>query len=378
MKKFKLGIIGFGGFGKFLHHWWSKLENVEVMAIADSKIDIDYLGDGRVYRHWEELVADEAVEIVSIVTPPSVHAEIACAAMEAGKHVLLEKPVAITLEQVNRLIQTQRKTGKVIMVNHMLRYNPIIDRLIQMSATESLGSLRHAEVTNYAQDASLPRDHWFWNRDFSGGIFVEHGVHFIDIINALTQQKFTKVLGAYHDRNEQQRDQVSATVLYDQGLIAHHYHAFSGPGFFEQTSIRLRYDLAQIEIHGWMPLDGKIRVLVNPEILTQLEQLPGWQIISREDINKITDHSRPTGWGKSGLSTESAVSFSGKNYQVSEMITAAFKLAGAKSDVYGQCVQDILTDLIRTIEDPNYKVKVNIYQAIESLEIALLASEMRR
>jgi predicted dehydrogenase len=251
MKTYKIGIIGYGGFGKFLHHWWSQLENVEVVAIADSgKHSHTNVESIKLYHNWKDLISDAEIDIVSIVTPPSLHAEMACAAMKSGKHVLLEKPAAITKEDALKILETQKETGMIITVNHMIRYNPIIQSLIQLGHSGSLGRLRHVVVNNYAQDAALPSDHWFWKEEVSGGIFIEHGVHFFDIVNAISGQKFSKVYGVSNHRNEIQRDRVSAMVLYNEGLIASYYHAFSGPGFFEQTTISLAYDLARIKVEG--------------------------------------------------------------------------------------------------------------------------------
>src|SRR4051812_40979755 len=108
MKKYKIGIIGYGGFGKFLHYWWEKLPNVEVVAIADPHKDFTSNENYVVYREWRELIRDENVDIVSIVTPPGLHTEMACEAMIAGKHVLLEKPVAISEEGGLEIIETQK------------------------------------------------------------------------------------------------------------------------------------------------------------------------------------------------------------------------------------------------------------------------------
>jgi len=373
MKKYRIGIIGYGGFGRFLHHWWGKLENVEVVAIADSKTDFTQIDHVKGYRHWEDLVNAPDVDIVSVVTPPSVHAEIAVAAMKAGKHVMLEKPVAISLAQTETIIAAKKETGKVIMVDHMLRYNPIVQQLKTLSLSGVLGQLRHAEVVNYAQDAALPIDHWFWNKDFSGGIFIEHGVHFIDIINSLTAQKVKSVTGVSHWRNDKQQDQVAATVLYNEGLIAQHYHSFSGPGFFEQTTIRLKFDLAKMEIQGWIPIKGKISALVNDQSKAALLNLPGWETESNKSISTIEDESRPEGWGDVD-NTSSSISVGGIQYEVNELIDGSLQLSKGKGDVYGKCVQDILLDLIHCIEDPSFIPKVTIEDAIASVAIAIKAT----
>jgi predicted dehydrogenase len=373
MKKYKIGIIGYGGFGRFLHHWWGKLENVEVVAIADFNIDFATIGDVKGYRNWEELINVPEIDIVSVVTPPSLHAEIAVASMKAGKHVLLEKPVAISLEQAEAIMVAKNETGKLIMVDHMLRYNPIVVHLTALSLSGDLGILRYAEVANHAQDAFLPIDHWFWDREVSGGIFIEHGVHFIDIVNSLTNQKPKSVSGVSHWRNEKQQDQVSATVLYDQGLIAQHYHAFSGPGFFEQTTIRLNFDLARIEIQGWNPMKGKISALTNGQSKAALQNLPGWETESIQSISSVEDQSRPEGWGNIGEITGS-VCAGGIDYQVEELINGSFHLSGSKGDIYGKCVQDILLDLIQCNEDASHTPKVTVENAIESLSIAIKAT----
>lgn len=361
MKKYRVGIIGYGGFGKFLHQWWEKMDQVRVVAIADSKVELHEVASCQVYRHWEELLASDQVDIVSIVTPPSVHAEIAIAAMLAGKHVMLEKPVAISLEQADAILKTQQQTGMRIMVNHMLRYNPILREMAKLSLGGSLGKLRQAEVSNYAQDSSLPADHWFWNRDFSGGIMVEHGVHFFDVINSLTTQKVQRVTGLSSFRNPAQQDQVSATVQYDGGLIAQHYHSFSGPGFFEQTTIRLHFDLARVEINGWIPMSGSLTALVEGASGELLDALPGWELA---DVQAFGDADR-----------EERIFAGGIGYSVDHIITGRFKLPTAKSEIYGKCVQDILADLICLIEDPGHRPQVTVQDAVASLAIALQASE---
>ncbi|MBD3583489.1 Gfo/Idh/MocA family protein [Flavobacterium selenitireducens] len=373
MKKYKIGIIGYGGFGKFLHHWWSKLENVEIVAIADHGHHTKESADFKVYDNWKDLIEDPDVDIVSIVTPPALHAEMAIAAMKAGKHVLLEKPVAVTEATARQILEVQRQTGMVITVDHMIRYNPIIQLLKQLGKDGTLGKLRHAVVNNYAQDASLPIDHWFWDEALAGGILVEHGVHFFDIVNALSGQSFTEVCGQSDSRNDKQRDRVAAMVKYDDGLIAHYYHAFSGPGLFEQTTIALAYDLARVEIEGWIPLKGTVKALVNASVKDRLKQLPGWKIIRSESLASADDASRPEGWGGSEISGKD-VRFGGVAYDVEEMISATFEIPKTKGEVYGQCVQSIMSDLIRKIENDDHKLAITIEDAVVALQTALLAT----
>jgi len=375
MKTYKIGIIGYGGFGKFLHHWWRMQQRVEVSAISDRNF-ADEESDGVThYENWKDLIADREIDIVSIATVPAFHVEMACESMRAGKHVLLEKPIALNIESAAKLLQVQEETGKIIMVNHMLRYNPIIGALVELNGKKALGELRHAEISNYAQDESLPADHWFWEKELSGGIFIEHGVHFFDIINALTDQKFSKVYGCSHNRNAGQEDQVSAMVLYDGGLIASHYHSFSGPGFFERTTMRLIYDLAKVEIEGWIPMKGRIEALVNKNSKDALGSLPGFVTEKAVPINDLSDVSRPEGWGTYFAEKKIVTSIGGIEYNVDEMVTGSFEIKQTKSEVYGKCLQGILKDLISKIENPDHKLTVTARDAYESLKVAVLADK---
>jgi hypothetical protein len=241
------------------------------------------------------------------------------------------------------------------------------------------GKLRHAVVNNYAQDAALPANHWFWNDELSGGIFIEHGVHFFDMINALSAQKYSQVYGCSHSRNESQRDQVAAMVLYNEGLIGSYYHSFSGPGFFEQTTIELAYDLAKVRIEGWMPMNGSIKALVNADTKEQLKTIPGWNLIKSESVNDLGDVSRPAGWGNSPVTPEpvanSMVFCGGIGYQVDEMVSGTFEIQQTKGEVYGKCLQSILSDLIKKIENKDHVLTISLEDAFEGLKVAILASK---
>ncbi|WP_053058287.1 Gfo/Idh/MocA family protein [Pedobacter sp. BMA] len=376
MENYRIGIIGYGGFGKFLHHWFDKMENAKVVAIAETGHRTHDIPDCKVYYDWKELLGDPEIDIVSIVTPPGLHAEMACEAMKAGKHVLLEKPVAITEETAEEILKVQQETGKIITVNHMIRYNPIMQKVKELGESGAFGELRHVVVNNYAQDEALPLEHWFWNEEMSGGILVEHGVHFFDIVNSLTRQKFKQVFGTSHHRNSEQRDRVAAMVLYDDGMIGSYYHAFSGPGMFEQTTIQLAYDLARIEIEGWMPLKGKIHAMVNDMTKAEIGELPGWTMQSGESLESSEDSSRPEGWGSSEYSHDTATKvFAGIAYPVDEVMTGTFEIHESKGEVYGKCVQSILNDLIQKIENKDHKLQITIEDGVLALKIALLASE---
>ena len=374
----RIGIIGYGGFGQFLHRAWDPLKQVVVTAAADTDPGRDPGSPVRFYRRWEELTADPDVEIVVIATPPFTHADMACEALRRGKQVLIEKPMATSLEDARRIMDLRDSTGQVAGIDYMLRFNPLVEALAAITHSGVLGELRRAVVENYAQDEILPQDHWFWDRELSGGILVEHGVHFFDLINGLTTATPQRVSGMAHGRNNSQEDQVLAMVIYDNGLMATHYHAFSRPGFFEHTSIRLVYDLAEVDLQGWIPLAGQITALVNETTAKALYGLPGFQERERMAIKDLPDLSRPEGWGERppvlSDSGEPVIISGGQAYQVDSYITGSFAATGTKGEVYQASLQGLLADFISKVENPGHSLRVGLEEGLASLELALEAT----
>ncbi|MDQ7825126.1 MAG: Gfo/Idh/MocA family oxidoreductase [Candidatus Eremiobacteraeota bacterium] len=371
MKRYRVGLIGYGGFGQFLHTSWKALPRVEVAAVSDLRLEKAPAEGLLFFRDWRELLSCRDMDIISIVTPPSTHGEIACEAMEKGFHVLIEKPLAVTTEEARRIIRVRDQSGKRASVNYVMRYNPLLQALRALAETKSFGPLRRADVENYAQDSGLPLSHWFWDRQVSGGILIEHAVHFIDFIHTLTDEHPMEVTGAFHERRQGQETQAMASVLYDRGLIATHYHHFAYPGFFESTSIRLAFDCAVIDLEGWIPLKGRLRALVQSESEKALSLLPGFVMESRLRIDEADDLSRPMGWGKGeeGSSPRGLHSF-GNHYDATHMVTATFGLSESKGEVYSASVARAMDDLIASIDDPRHKSTVTLEDGLSSLEIA--------
>ncbi|MBD3287739.1 hypothetical protein GF337_02950 [candidate division KSB1 bacterium] len=381
MTNHNIGIIGYGGFGKFLHNAWKSLPSVEIKAIADKDENRNPGAPVTFYNSWRDLINDPAIDIVSVVTPPRTHAEIACAALDAGKHVLVEKPLAVTFRDAEKIIAARDRSGKTAAIDFMQRFNPIVEALHHLGQKNVFGKLRRVDVENYAQDSSLSDDHWFWNPDIGGGILVEHAVHFIDIVHFLTDVQPTRIDGFSASTDGRRENQVVANVVYEDGLIATHYHSFTRPGFFEDTSIRLSYDLAQIDLHGWIPLTGEIRVLVNSETEKELSKLPGFREIRTQKINEIEDESRPEGWGSDDSienETSGTIRSGTTDYQIDKMITAKLDIGKSKAEVYQQSVRSVMTDLIKAIENSEHRLRTPLESGLLSLDVAIQATEAGR
>lgn len=379
MRLFNIAIIGYGGFGKFLHNAWKSLDHVRLVAIADQNAAIMSAQEGvKYFSDWRELLLEKDVDVVAIVTEPATHQEIATACMKAGKHVFLEKPLAVSLEDAEKIIQIRNQTNTVAAIDFIMRFNPLLEAIRGFTQAGIFGKLRRVAVENYAQDEQLPPEHWFWDPERSGGILIEHAVHFIDLVHFFAPAKILRVNGLKHNRNARQEDQVMANVVYEGGLIATHYHAFSRPGFFEITRIKLAYDLADMELQGWIPLSGTVKALLNPQTKAALLASPFFKATSALEIEKATDESRPKGWGVAENSGEQGFRSGGIPYEVNEIITGTFQLSQSKQEVYADCVRASLMDILKKIENPAHPLTASLETGLESLKVAVLATESAR
>lgn len=361
-----IGIIGFGGFGQFLARSWSEMRSVSVRAVADTNSDLAP-PKLRFYVDWRQLLADPDVEVVSIATPPSTHCEMACAAMRAGKHILIEKPLATTLDGADRILAVQQETGRIVGVDYMLRFNPIVEAMQKWSKAGFFGRLRRVVVENYAQDEALPADHWFWDREISGGILVEHAVHFVDVVHGCTDAEARSVDGYGLIREDGRMDRMGLTAIYDDEVVMQQYHAFSRPGFFEDTSMRFVFDLAQVEVEGWIPLKGRVAALVSDESERSLHRLPGLSIEERTSVQRAEDSSRPEGWGPV---SRSEIRSGGVAYGVDELVRGSFTLAAAKSEAYASALRSTMADLVTAIRNPAHRLRAGLPEGVRSLRIA--------
>lgn len=152
MKKIVYGIIGLGFFGEKHAEVAAALPNVELRAVctrrdARRRQIKKRLGVPDDYRDYHDLLADPAIEAVSVVTHVDDHAEPAIAALRAGKHVLLEKPMARTVADCDRIIAAAKKADRILMVGHICRFNPRYSAVRERVVAGELGRI----VSMYAR-----------------------------------------------------------------------------------------------------------------------------------------------------------------------------------------------------------------------------------
>src|SRR5436309_2762116 len=182
-----IGIIGTGFARTTQLPAWRACEGARVLAVARGhrenaeatarEFDIPVVAED-----WREVIAREDVDLVSIVTPPVTHAEIAIAALDAGKSVLCEKPMALNAEETEAMRQKARASGRLALIDHEMRFLPARRLMREMILSGEIGRVRHAKFvfrTDPRADADKP---WSWWSDerAGGGALGAIGSHAVD------------------------------------------------------------------------------------------------------------------------------------------------------------------------------------------------------
>ena len=142
----RVGVIGYGYWGPNLVRNFAELRDAQVTAVADrrperlAQVQRRYPGV-RVMTEAADLIADPAVDAVVVATPVALHFELASAALHAGKHVLVEKPMASSSDQASRLIDEAQRRRLVLMVDHTFVYTGAVQKIRELVGTGELGDL---------------------------------------------------------------------------------------------------------------------------------------------------------------------------------------------------------------------------------------------
>ncbi|MBL8174343.1 MAG: Gfo/Idh/MocA family oxidoreductase [Bryobacterales bacterium] len=209
MRKLKTAIIGTGFMGKVHAENVRRVGNVEIAAVAgisdaEAKKFADSIGVERSTGDYKTILADKSIDAVHVLTPNALHCPMSVEAMEAGKAVICEKPLAMNAEEAQRMVDTAAKTGVANCVEHNLRYYPVVQHVRQMVAAGELGDILIVQGT-YSQDWLLYDTDYNWRieRAANGALRAvgDIGSHWMDMIQHVTGLKITALcadLATFH------------------------------------------------------------------------------------------------------------------------------------------------------------------------------------
>lgn len=195
MKKIKVGIIGLGGIANKHIAELLRCEDVEITAICDvderaiaKKNELLNLSPECCYKDYKKLIKKADVDAIEICTPNYLHCEMALAALEAGKHVNLEKPIAMNVEEARRIAEAAEKSGKVGMTCFSYRFKPAVRYAKKLVDEGKLGRILGLNVS-YLKNSGFwegRRLEWRFVKEYAGsGVIGDLGVHLIDLAQLL-------------------------------------------------------------------------------------------------------------------------------------------------------------------------------------------------
>lgn len=189
MKKFKVGVVGCGGIAMGKHMPAHKRNpNTEVVAFCDiieeRAINMSKMfgtEDAKVYTDYKELLKDESIDIVLVLTPNNMHCEITVAALNAGKHVLCEKPMAMNYAEAQKMIEARDKSGKVLTIGYQNRYRNDALYVKKLANQNYFGDIYYAEA-HAVRRRGVPTWGVFIDKEKQGGgPLIDIGTHALDL-----------------------------------------------------------------------------------------------------------------------------------------------------------------------------------------------------
>ena len=201
MKTVKIGIIGTGGRGGHAcnahrpEEGWEVVMGADISPVARREFT-EKFPDATAVEDYRELLANPELKVVFIMAPDFLHEEMAVAALEAGKAVYLEKPMAISIEGCDRILETAMRTGSKLFVGHNMRYFPSILKMKEVIDSGLIGEVQAGwcrHFINYGGDAYF-RD-WHSEQKNTCGLLLQKGAHDIDVMHWLMGSHTKRVVG---------------------------------------------------------------------------------------------------------------------------------------------------------------------------------------
>ena len=209
MRKLRSAVIGTGFVGRVHVENIRRQTDAEIVAIADQNDELaqqfgEALGIPRAVGDYRELLSDRKIDAVHICTPNHTHFPIARDAITAGKHVICEKPLAMTSDEAAGLVELARSNGTVHATSYNLRFYPIVAQMRRMVATGELGELLAVQGT-YSQDWLFYATDYNWRLEPEVGgasrAMADIGSHWCDLVEHVTGQQIRSVcaeLATFH------------------------------------------------------------------------------------------------------------------------------------------------------------------------------------
>jgi predicted dehydrogenase/threonine dehydrogenase-like Zn-dependent dehydrogenase len=252
-----VGVIGAGNFATRMLLPILQRQRVRLRTIASGggpsgAVAGNTFGFERVSADVDDIIGDSAIDTVFVLTRHDSHAALVIRALEAGKHVFVEKPLALSEDDIDRIEDAARNSGRLLMVGFNRRFAPLT-REIMKHTTMRGGPLVVSMLVN---PGAIPRNHWTQDPDTGGGRIVGEACHFIDLARVLVGHSITRLeVTAAATRGGEVVDDVASLVLsFADGSVATIAYLANGAKSFPKERIECFFDGRTLAIDNWRRL----------------------------------------------------------------------------------------------------------------------------
>jgi scyllo-inositol 2-dehydrogenase (NADP+) len=217
-----LAIVGFGGMGNWHREFIETIDGITVVGINDikeSRRQFARENNIYVYESLEDVLNDKKVDIVLVATPNDLHKEISIKALRAGKHVVCEKPAMMNSEEMEEVMAVEKETGKVFVVHQNRRWDEDFLTIKKIYDDNLLGDIYTLESRVHGS-RGIPGD-WRQEKEHGGGMLLDWGVHILDQMLCMIDEKIKKVYCKFtHVTNELVDDGFKIILTFESGKTA--------------------------------------------------------------------------------------------------------------------------------------------------------------
>lgn len=221
MKK-NLVVIGYGGMGGWHTEHASKSDVVNLLGVHDILPERNALARARgihAYERLEDVLADNAVQLVTIATPNDVHRDLVIQALDAGKNVICEKPVALSTEDLRAMDAAAKRNNRFFTVHQNRRWDVDFLAMKQIKESGEIGRVFNIESRIHGS-RGIPSD-WRGLKEYGGGMLFDWGVHLIDQVLQLFPQRLDRLYCQFsHITNADVDDGFHLSLMFEDGCTA--------------------------------------------------------------------------------------------------------------------------------------------------------------
>ncbi|MCE9557768.1 MAG: Gfo/Idh/MocA family oxidoreductase [Armatimonadetes bacterium] len=220
-KVFNVGLIGCGFMGRMHSSVYGTLSQANLKVCCakhpESATKLAAPHGATVETDWKRVVSDDNLDAVDICLPTFLHAEVAITALENGKHVFCEKPMALTYEEAEKMAAAAKSSGKKLMIGHCIRFWNEYVTLTELVRSERFGKLLSLNLTRYGEFPSWSSEGWIGKENLAGGAALDMHIHDTDYaLHLLGEPTEVKSFGTYDGRG---LSQIFTTMAFGKTIV---------------------------------------------------------------------------------------------------------------------------------------------------------------